>query len=113
MSKVYYYADIAYVGGAAGTTGLHNILEPATFGVPIVTGVHIEKFQEAQDLQKLAGLFTVSTSKEAKKLLDKLVTEADFRNQTGMIAGHFISSQTGATRTIMDYLKSKSQTLTA
>ncbi|MBA82572.1 MAG: 3-deoxy-D-manno-octulosonic acid transferase [Leeuwenhoekiella sp.] len=111
LSKVYAYADVAYVGGAAGNTGLHNILEPATFGIPILTGIHIKKFQEAQDLQKLAGLFTVSTPKEASQLLNKLVAEADFRHQTGMIAGHFISSQTGATQAIRNYLKS--QTLTA
>ena len=37
LSKIYSYANIAYVGGAKGTTGLHNILEPAVFGVPIIT----------------------------------------------------------------------------
>ncbi|MCC4211971.1 3-deoxy-D-manno-octulosonic acid transferase [Leeuwenhoekiella parthenopeia] len=111
LSKVYYYADVAYVGGAAGNTGLHNILEPATFGIPIVTGMHIEKFQEAQDLRKLAGLFTVSNPDEANSVLNKLIADKAFREQTGMIAGHFISSQTGATKTILDYLNS--QTLTA
>ncbi|WP_311196078.1 glycosyltransferase N-terminal domain-containing protein [Antarcticibacterium sp. 1MA-6-2] len=54
LTKVYSYADIAYVGGAAGKTGLHNILEPATFGVPIVTGSNIENFPEAIQLQKIA-----------------------------------------------------------
>ncbi|PHQ29948.1 3-deoxy-D-manno-octulosonic acid transferase [Leeuwenhoekiella nanhaiensis] len=111
LTKVYAYADIAYVGGAAGTTGLHNILEPATFGIPIITGTHIDKFPEAQDLRRLAGLFTVSDATETETLLNKLVSEEDFRNQTGMIAGHFISSQTGATQEIMNYLNS--QTLTA
>lgn len=111
LTKIYAYADLAYVGGAAGNTGLHNILEPATFGIPILTGEHIDKFPEAQDLRKLAGLFTVSTSQEATEMLLKLVNDSDFRSQTGMIAGHFISSQTGATQAIINYLKH--QTLTA
>ncbi len=111
LTKVYAYADLAFVGGATGNTGLHNILEPATFGIPILTGKHIDKFPEAQDLRKLAGLFTVSTPQETTELLLKLVNDSNFRQQSGMIAGHFISSQTGATQAIMNYLKY--QTLTA
>ena len=111
LTKIYAYADLAYLGGAAGTTGLHNILEPATFGVPIITGSHISKFPEAQDLRKLAGLFTVSSQEEAHEILNQLVTDKSFREKTGMIAGHFISENTGATRQICDYLTN--QTLTA
>ena len=47
LTKIYSQADIAYVGGGMGLTGLHNILEPATFGVPIVIGNRFEKFPEA------------------------------------------------------------------
>lgn len=111
LTKIYAYADLAYVGGAAGTTGLHNILEPATFGIPIITGSHISKFPEAQDLRKLAGLFTVSSQEEAHEILNQLVTDKSFREKTGMIAGHFISENTGATQQICDYLTN--QTLTA
>jgi len=106
LSKIYSYADLAYVGGALGNTGLHNILEPATFGIPILTGPHIERFPEAQRLRQLAGLYTVSEYQELKTLLDKLLLDASFRAQTGMIAGHFINSNTGATRTVMDYITS-------
>lgn len=70
LGKSYSYADIAYVGGAAGNTGLHNVLEPATFGIPIITGEHIQKFPEALQLEKLAGLFKVSTASEFEKLLE-------------------------------------------
>jgi len=111
LTKIYAYADLAYVGGAVGTTGLHNILEPATFGIPIITGSHISKFPEAQDLRKLAGLFTVSSQEEAQEILNQLVTDKGFREKTGMIAGHFISENTGATQQICDYLTN--QTLTA
>lgn len=81
LGKSYSYADIAYVGGAAGNTGLHNVLEPATFGIPIITGEHIQKFPEALQLEKLAGLFKVSTASEFEKIAGKLLTDIEFRQK--------------------------------
>ena len=105
LGRAYSYADIAYVGGAAGNTGLHNILEPATFGIPIIIGENFSKFPEAKKLRQLAGLFSVKNSEEFSAILTKLYTNPDFREKTGMIAGHFISSNTGAIRTLEEYLK--------
>nr|WP_262914731.1 glycosyltransferase N-terminal domain-containing protein [Christiangramia lutea] len=104
LGRAYSYADIAYVGGAAGTTGLHNILEPATFGIPIIIGENFSKFPEAKKLRSLAGLFSVKNSEEFSAIMTKLYTNSDFREKTGMIAGHFISSNTGATRSLEEYL---------
>ena len=59
LSKIYSYADVAYVGGAVGKTGLHNILEPAVFGVPIVIGENHGKFPEARALKTLGGLISI------------------------------------------------------
>ncbi|MGJ8667365.1 MAG: 3-deoxy-D-manno-octulosonic acid transferase [Patiriisocius sp.] len=105
LTKIYSYADIAYVGGAMGTTGLHNILEPATFGVPIVIGHNFSKFPEAERLRSLAGLFSISSKEECSEILDKLVNDKNFRSKTGMIAEHWINSNTGATTVVMDYLE--------
>ncbi len=105
LTKIYSYADIAYVGGAMGTTGLHNILEPATFGVPIVIGNNFDQFPEAKRLQQLAGLFSVSNAEECSEVLEKLVSDKKFRQQTGMISGHFVNSNTGATRVVMEYVE--------
>lgn len=105
LTKIYSYADIAYVGGAMGTTGLHNILEPATFGVPVVIGNNYDEFPEAIRLRQLAGLFSVSSPEECVSILSKLVTDKDFRSKTGMISGHFVNSNTGATQTIVDYVQ--------
>ncbi|GAA4277094.1 glycosyltransferase N-terminal domain-containing protein [Aquimarina mytili] len=107
LSRVYSYGDIAYVGGAMGTGGLHNILEPATFGIPIVIGKNFDKFREAKQLQKLAGLFSVSKAEEFSKIINKLIDDKKFREKTGMIAGHFINSNTGATNMIVAYLETK------
>ncbi len=111
LSRVYSYGDIAYVGGAMGTGGLHNILEPATFGIPIIIGKNFENFREAKQLQKLAGLYSISTAEEFSVLMNKLVKDKRFREKTGMIAGHFINSNTGATVMIVDYLQSKIDTI--
>lgn len=104
LTRIYSYAHIAYVGGAAGNTGLHNILEPATFGVPIVIGQHFSKFPEAGRLRKLAGLYSVANKEELKTVLDKLIFNKDFRRKTGRITGHFVNSNTGATEVITKYL---------
>ena len=104
LARAYSYGHVAYVGGAMGGTGLHNILEPATFGVPIITGNHLDKFPEAIRLRQLAGLYAVKNQDEFDKILSKLLMDVKFRRQTGMIAGHFINSNTGATESVMEYL---------
>lgn len=104
LSKLYSYADIAYVGGAMGKTGLHNILEPATFGVPIVIGQNYDAFPEAIRLCDLAGLYSVRNASECNEILSKLVANHNFRNKTGMIAGHFVNKNTGATKKTMVWI---------
>ncbi|WP_111880003.1 glycosyltransferase N-terminal domain-containing protein [Aequorivita sp. CIP111184] len=104
LSKLYSYADIAYVGGAMGKTGLHNILEPATFGVPIIIGKNYENFPEALRLRDLAGLFSVENADECSEILSKFINNADFRNKTGMISGHFVNKNIGATKKIINYI---------
>jgi 3-deoxy-D-manno-octulosonic-acid transferase len=89
-----------------GKTGLHNILEPATFGVPIVIGKNYEEFPEATRLQDLAGLYSVKNNSECSEILNKLVTNESFRNKTGMICGHFVNKNTGATKKIANYIAS-------
>ncbi len=105
LGKLYSYADIAYVGGAMGKTGLHNILEAATFGVPIVIGKNYSEFPEAIRLRSLAGLYAVEDANEASEILNKLIANEAFRNKTGMIAGHFVNQNTGATQKVMDWFK--------
>lgn len=104
LTKLYSYADIAYVGGAMGRTGLHNILEPATFGVPIIIGKNYHEFPEAIRLRNLAGLFSISNPLELSDVLTKLVSDANYRKKTGMISGHFVNSNTGATKKVLDYI---------
>ncbi|MDX1464010.1 MAG: 3-deoxy-D-manno-octulosonic acid transferase, partial [Marinirhabdus sp.] len=103
--KIYSYADVAYVGGAMGDTGLHNILEPATFGIPILIGKNFRKFPEAERLRSLAGLYSIESAAEFETHMNKFISDAKFRAKTGMIAGHFIQSNTGATAITLVYMK--------
>ncbi|MDP5077473.1 MAG: 3-deoxy-D-manno-octulosonic acid transferase [Nonlabens sp.] len=106
LTKAYSYASVAYVGGAMGTKGLHNILEAATFGVPVVIGKNYEKFPEAGKLEDLGGLFSIKSASEATEILDELFTNDFLRDKTGMICEHWINSNTGATREVINYIKS-------
>lgn len=103
LGRIYTYADMAFVGGAVGKTGLHNILEPAAFGIPIVTGTHLEKFPEAVALQKQKGLITVSSKSEFSEIFFKLIKESDFRARTGKNSRYFIERNAGATEEIIFY----------
>lgn len=102
LSKIYAYADLAYVGGGMGNSGLHNILEPATFGIPIIIGKNFQKFPEAKELRTYAGLFSVENAQEFSEIAGKLVDEDEFRAQTGVIAGQFVDHRAGATQKIME-----------
>jgi 3-deoxy-D-manno-octulosonic-acid transferase len=104
LSKVYAYGDIAYVGGAAGHTGLHNILEPATFGMPVLFGDNHKKFPEAQQLIDYRGAFDISNSTQFKAQLNKLMTNNDLRLEMSKNTAEFISSQKGATYKIVNYI---------
>lgn len=105
LTKIYSYADIAIVGGAF-ETGLHNILEPATFGVPVLIGPHYDKFQEAKDLVGLKGAYSVENEKAFLTQLNSLVEDRSLRLETGKIAGSFVQENTGATEMILKYIKS-------
>lgn len=101
LTKIYSYAHLAYVGGGMGLSGLHNILEPAAFGIPIIIGKNYNKFPEAEMLRRLGGLFSVSYEEEFEELFNKFVTDATFREKSGQICGHFVNSEAGATQKIL------------
>ena len=104
LSKTYSYADIAYVGGAAGKTGLHNILEPAVFGIPIIIGKNYAKFPEARELKNQKGVFSVVSLEDLKSLLNTFIRDNTFRKKTGDINKNFILKNKNATQIILNYL---------
>lgn len=101
LTKIYSYADVAYVGGGFGTAGLHNILEPAAFGVPIIIGPNHTKFPEAVALVNMGGCIAVADKEQMNDALSSLVYNDDVRYETGHIAGTFVSMNRGAVNIIL------------
>lgn len=104
LTKIYSYANIAYVGGAFAT-GLHNTLEPAVFGVPVIIGPDYSGFKEAEDLVALKGIHTVQDKAEFKILMDRFVTDSEYRESIGKINTSYIQKNLGATDSFMKTIK--------
>jgi 3-deoxy-D-manno-octulosonic-acid transferase len=102
LTKIYSYADLAYVGGGFGHPGVHNLLEPATFGVPIICGPHYSHFAEATALVELGGCISIQSAQELQEALDTLIQNADIRHEKGHICQTFVQMNTGATQKIIN-----------
>ncbi|MFD0862814.1 3-deoxy-D-manno-octulosonic acid transferase [Sungkyunkwania multivorans] len=107
LTKVYSYADIAYVGGGMGSTGLHNTLEPAVFGIPVVIGKVYENFKEAKDLVRIGGILSIASKEELARTLHRLLTDNAERDRIGTINREFTQKNRGATIQIMDFLRTR------
>lgn len=105
LTKIYSYADVAYVGGGFGTSGLHNILEPAAYGIPVVIGPNHKKFPEAKQLADAGGCIVVHNETETEAVLSRLTTEENYRNTTGRNAGDFVQRNRGAVYTILKHIQ--------
>jgi 3-deoxy-D-manno-octulosonic-acid transferase len=101
LTKIYSYAEIAYVGGGFGNPGVHNILEPATFGIPIIIGPNYSHFAEATDLVTLGGCLTISNKENLNTAFTNLIQNEEIRNEKGQICSRFVQKNKGATITIM------------
>jgi 3-deoxy-D-manno-octulosonic-acid transferase len=101
LTKIYSYADIAYVGGGFGNPGVHNILEPATFGIPIVIGSNYSHFAEATALVGLEGCISVKNQSELNEAFDLLLQNEDERYEKGHICSTFVQMNKGATNSIL------------
>ncbi|MEZ4901160.1 MAG: glycosyltransferase N-terminal domain-containing protein [Spirosomataceae bacterium] len=105
LSSLYRYADFAYIGGAFGD-GLHNILEPAAFGIPIFFGKpHYQKFQEAHDLLALGGVTSVGNMEELQTYFKEVYQNTTLRNNKAAICRNYIQENAGATEKVMAIIK--------
>lgn len=107
LTKIYSYADIAYVGGGFGNPGVHNILEPATFGVPVVIGPNYLHFAEATALVNMEGCISIQNQIQLNEAFDLLLHNEDERLEKGHICSTFVQMNKGATKTIMEYILTK------
>jgi 3-deoxy-D-manno-octulosonic-acid transferase len=98
LMRIYSMAEFAFVGGGFGT-GLHNILEPAAFGIPVIFGPMHQKFPEANALIQSGGGLSVSSRSDFSQFLERL--EQDQNKIMAHNAQLFVDSHTGATELIM------------
>jgi 3-deoxy-D-manno-octulosonic-acid transferase len=105
LSSLYRYGNMAYIGGSFGA-GLHNILEAATFGLPVVFGNRsYHRFQEAVDLIEKGGAFAVADTDQLQKIMQNWVGNPSAALDAGHVSAEYVLSGTGATDLIMQKVK--------
>ncbi len=96
LSHVYQYASVAYIGGGFGK-GIHNVLEAAVFGMPVLFGPNYKKFNEASELVKYGGAFPVKNSNELSIITYKLLSDYSILKQTSACSRQYVKQKKGAT----------------
>lgn len=100
LSSIYRYGDLAYIGGGFGA-GIHNVLEAAVYGIPVIFGPKYQKFKEARDLLQVGGAFSITDEKTFESKMEELTTYRDLLEAAGAAAGDFVKSNIGATNRII------------
>ena len=100
LSSLYKYGDIAYIGGGFGV-GIHNILEAATFGLPIIFGPNHQKFQEAVDLKLEGGAFSIHDFYQLKTVMNSLLGNKIALQTASGISKNYVAKNIGSTTLII------------
>jgi 3-deoxy-D-manno-octulosonic-acid transferase len=106
LSRLYRYATITYVGGGFGDDGVHNVLEAAVYGKPVVFGPVIEKYIEAVELTEIGGGLIIDSALEAEKVFDRLLANQEECREIGEASLAYVHSKKGATGRIVGYITS-------
>ena len=104
LSKLYQYGNLAYIGGGFGT-GIHNTLEAAAFGLPVIFGPVYHKFKEAQDLIGLQAGFSIINEASLQSTVSKLMKDKNFYAEASAKAKNYTRQNTGATEIICNYIR--------
>lgn len=104
LSKLYRYGKIAIIGGGFGA-GIHNTLEAAVYGCPLLFGPNYQRFQEANDLIELNAAFSVTNYIEFETKIQELLNNYDFYQKASEAAGKYVKENSGATESIVEYLR--------
>jgi len=107
LSRLYQYATIAYVGGGFGDDGVHNVLEAAVYGKPVVFGPVYEKFDEAAGLVNEGGGISIDGPISLEKALNSLLNDETERTSRGEAAKKYVHSNAGASKKIIQFIQEK------
>jgi 3-deoxy-D-manno-octulosonic-acid transferase len=100
LSSIYRCGYIAYIGGGFGK-GIHNILEAATYGIPVVFGPRFQKFQEAVDLTSRKGAFSVKNYSQFAQTLEALLNDEQLYQQACAVCKNYVAENLGSTGKIL------------
>lgn len=106
LSALYRYGEVAYIGGGFGQ-GIHNVLEAAVYGIPVVFGPKYEKFREAVELIRLGAAFPLLDGEDIGQVLERLATDRSAVQTAGAKAAAYVRAQAGATARVMNYIAEK------
>lgn len=101
LSSIYHYGTVAYVGGGFGA-GIHNVLEAAVWGIPVIFGPENKHFQEAQELIAAQGGLEITDPRTFDAVMGRLTHDNDFRARSGGQAQEYVKGKAGAMRRIME-----------
>jgi 3-deoxy-D-manno-octulosonic-acid transferase len=107
LSRLYKYATITYVGGGFGYNGLHNILEAAVYGKPVIFGPEYEKNFEAEELIDCSGAISIENALELEKVVNNLLENEQEILSRGNAAKNYVYNNRGATDKIITYIQEK------
>ena len=100
LSSIYRYGEISYIGGGFGV-GIHNVLEAAVYGIPVIFGPNNKKFREAQHLLANKGGFEINSYEDFEQLMNKFLSDEAYLKQSGKAAGDYVKGNAGAMEKIM------------
>lgn len=103
LSSIYRYGQVAYIGGGFGV-GIHNVLEAAVYGMPVVFGPNFKRFREAQQLIECGGGYSVSDNQQLRGLMDEFMHYDDILKSSGSHAGEYVSSNAGVVQRVLKIL---------
>ena len=108
LSRLYKYATVTYVGGGYGADGVHNVLEAAVHGKPVVFGPVYEKFDEAIGLVDAGGAISIDGGPvKVETVLNSLLSDEAERKRMGEAARKFVYENAGASKKIMQFIQEK------
>ncbi len=105
LSRLYRYATIAYIGGGFGNDGVHNVLEAAVYGKPVIFGPVYEKYKEAIELLEAGAAYSIETALELEELMNNMLSDEEWLKQSGNVARNYVREKAGATEVIMNYIQ--------
>lgn len=105
LSRLYRYATLTYIGGGFNKSGIHNTLEAAVWGKPVLFGPNYQKFKEARDLVDRKAGFSITNAEELKRIATELLRDEVLLQQSSTIARSYVEENRGATQKIMDYIQ--------